>query len=282
MVETINIGYRRAEKITRKYAKSFYFASLFLSKEKKDAVYSIYAICRLSDEATDKDASLAELSAIKRNIDAVYANEELNINILLAFKETIYKYSIPRYYFDELIEGMYMDFRKKYYEDFTGLKAYCYRVAGVVGLMMLRIFGFKDPEAENYAVNLGIAMQLTNILRDIKEDCERGRIYLPREDLSLFGVSENDIARGIADKKFKALLKFQVDRARKFYADSEPGIQMITDLRCRFATELMKEIYSGILDEIEKNDYDVFSKRVYVKSWGKIIRAFRAMRRFKK
>lgn len=282
MIETINIGYRRAEKITRKYAKSFYFASLFLSKEKRDAVYSIYAICRLSDEATDKDASLAELSAIKRDIDAVYANEELNINILLAFKETIYKYSIPRYYFDELIEGMYMDFRKKYYEDFTGLKAYCYRVAGVVGLMMLRIFGFKDPEAENYAVNLGIAMQLTNILRDIKEDYERGRIYLPREELSLFGVSENDIARGIAGKKFKALLKFQVNRARKFYADSEPGIQMITDLRCRFATELMKEIYSGILDEIEKNDYDVFSKRVYVKSWGKIIRAFKAMRRFKK
>ena len=280
--QKIKTGFTRAAKITRRYAKSFYFASLFLTREKRNAAYSIYAICRLSDEATDKDASLIELSTAKRNIDAVYSGKELNMSILLSFKESVNNYSIPRHYFDELIDGMYMDFNKNRYKDFSELKTYCYRVAGVVGLMMLQIFGFKDFEAKNYDVNMGIAMQLTNILRDLKEDFKRGRIYLPQEEMASFGVSENDIAKAIVNDNFKLMLKFQIDRTRRFYEDSEPGIMMITDSRCRFVAWVMKEVYSGILDEIEKNNYDVFSKRAYVGLWGKLTRVFRAYRRSRK
>ncbi|MBM3244498.1 MAG: phytoene/squalene synthase family protein [Candidatus Omnitrophica bacterium] len=278
----ISSGYKIAEKITKRYAKNFYFASLFLTKEKRNATYAIYAICRLSDEATDKDSSLIELSTAKRNIESIYNNEPPKISILSAFKETVDKYHIPRFYFDELIEGMYMDFCKNRYRNFPELWDYCYKVAGVVGLMILILFGYDNDEAKDYAVRLGVAMQLTNMLRDLKEDYARGRIYLPQEEMFSFGVSENDIKEGIVNENFRSLMKFQIERARDLYRESELGIIMIADRRCRFVASLMKEIYSGILDEIEKNGYDVFSKRAYVNLWGKISRTIHVLRRIKK
>jgi phytoene synthase len=144
--------------------------------------------------------------------------------------------------------------------------------------MILKIFGYKDYEAENYAASLGIAMQLTNILRDIKEDYRRGRIYLPQDEMLHFGVTENDIAEENCDDRFKSLLRFQIKRARQFYRNSEPGLAMITDPRCRFVARVMKEVYSGILEEIEKNNYDVFSKRAYVGLPGQLIRTWRTLK----
>lgn len=272
-------GYLKAAKVTKRYASTFFYSSLFLSPQARNAAYSIYCICRLSDEATDKDASLIELSTAKRNIELVYNGKDTNMAVLMAFKETVEKYSIPRYYFDELIEGMYMDFRKNRYNDFAELKEYCYRVAGVVGLMMLKVFGCNDYEAQKYAVNLGIAMQLTNILRDIKEDYRRGRIYLPQEEMLSCGVSEDDIKNCLVTPGFKLLLKSQIKRARQFYLDSEPGLKMIADKRSRFVAAIMKEVYSGILDEIEKNNYDVFSKRAFVGFGSKLIRTLKVMAR---
>lgn len=274
----IKTGYARAAKITKRYAKSFYFASLFLPEEKKSAAYSIYTICRLSDEATDKDSSLLELSAVKRNIELVYSDGELNTNILSAFRHTVDKYSIPRHYFDKLIEGMYMDFLKNRYNDFSELEKYCYLVAGVVGMMMLKIFGNKEPAAEDYAVKLGIAMQLTNILRDIKEDYQRGRIYLPLDEMSYFGVSENDIASGRVSENFISLMQFQINRAKRYYAESAQGIALVPDKNSRFVICLIKETYSGILDEIEKNSYNVFLKRSYVGGWEKLANVLKAYR----
>jgi len=277
----IALGIRRAAHATRRYAKSFYFSSLFLPPAKRDAFYSIYAICRLSDEATDKDASLFELSNIKKSIDAVYEGQSPHNNLLLAFKKTVEEYDIPKKYFEDLVDGMYMDFVKQRYANFAELEEYCYKVAGVIGLIVLKILGSQNPKSADYAVHIGIAMQLTNILRDIKEDYQRGRIYLPQDEMNSFGVSEADIAGGNLNDNFRALMKFQIKRARQWYHNSEPGFKLIDKTRERFVAYNMKEIYSGILDSIEKNHYDVFSKRAYVSFIGKIARSWRTFSKMK-
>jgi phytoene synthase len=273
--ELIKKGFTDAEAITKRFARTFYFASRFLPKEKKYAAYSVYTICRISDESVDSSSGLsAEESLLKlgEGINAVYQNASLNNNpVLSAFRQTVNNYSIPEEYFVELIKGMYMDLEKNRYDNFDELYGYCYKVAGVVGLIMLKIFGYKNPEAEKYAVNLGIAMQLTNILRDIKEDYERGRIYLPLEDMQRFQVTEKEIAECKVNENFKALLRFQIDRARKYYTNAIPGIKMINDKGSRFVVCAMKDLYSGILKAIEKNGYDVFSKRAHLNSAEKLI-----------
>ncbi|MBU1726188.1 MAG: phytoene/squalene synthase family protein [Candidatus Omnitrophica bacterium] len=269
-------GYLKAKAITKKHAKTFYFASLFLPKEKRLAAYAVYAICRISDDSIDNNpeaAARANLPKIKDRISTAYGNGELQENILLVFRETVRKYGIPKSYFDELIEGIELDLNKKRYKSFEELYDYCYKVAGVVGLMMLKIFGYDDLNAESYAVNLGIAMQLTNISRDIKEDYLRGRIYLPEGELKEFGVSEKDLADSKLSEGFKELLKLQIKRARDYYSNSKLGTRLINDEKCRFVVYAMNEIYSGILDAIEKNGYDVFSRRAHVNGLGKLIRA---------
>lgn len=280
--DRVQIGFIRAEKITKRYGKSFYFASLFLSEDKRNSAYSIYSICRLSDEATDKDASLRELSTAKRNIDSIYEGKEQTNCILVAFKQTIEEYNMPRYYFQELIDGMYMDFNISRYTNFKDLEIYCHKVAGVVGLMMLKIFGYNNKEAEQYSAKLGIAMQLTNIIRDIKEDYARGRIYLPQDEMATFGITEEDIKKGNLTPAFKEFLAFQINRAREYYRESEKGFKMITNARCRFVAMVMKEIYAGILDAIEKNNYDIFTKRAYVNLFGKFIITFKVWKNFRK
>lgn len=268
----IKKGLAQAQIITKHRAKTFYFASHFLPVEKRYAAYSVYAICRLSDDTVDdvKDANgLLSLRNLKEKIASVYNNIKLNDNVLAAFKNTINTYNIPKYCFDELIKGMYMDLSKNRYDKFDELYTYCYRAAGVVGLIMLKIFGYSNPEAEKYAVDLGIAMQLTNILRDIKEDYERGRIYLPKDEMASFRVSENQIAKGEVDEKFIALLKFQIKRARSYYKNSNKGIKMIHNLSARLVVCMMKDMYAGILNHIENNNYDVFSQRAHVNITGK-------------
>jgi phytoene synthase len=274
------LGFKQAKAITQKYAKTFYFASYFLSKDKRYAAYSIYAICRVSDEAVDNQnkSSLNKLEQIRENIEKVYSTNPLNNNLLLAFRETIRKYCLPKQYFDQLLEGMGSDIMKNRYADFPELKLYCYKVAGVVGLMMLRILGY-SLEAEKYAVNLGIAMQLTNIIRDIKEDFDRNRIYLPQDELTRFGVRKNDIASGNINQEMKSLLLFQIKRARDFYAAANPGVKLIPDRRSRFVILCMKEIYAGILDAIEKNGCDVFTKRAHVTISEKINKSFKILRK---
>jgi len=267
-------GFIQARAITKKHAKTFYFASLFLEPDKRYAAYSIYAICRISDDAVDETNSHTNpknLVTIKQRIDSVYNNSPLNDDVLLAFKHTITNYKIPKDYFDELIKGMYMDLNKNQYKNFDELYTYCYRVAGVIGLIMLKIFGYNHLEAEKYALDLGIAMQLTNILRDIKEDYKKQRIYLPQQEMNRFQVSEDHIRKERLDENFISLLKFQIKRARDYYATSTLGITMIEDAQSCFVVWAMKDMYSGILNAIEKNNYDVFSKRACVSKLQKII-----------
>ncbi|MFH1457986.1 MAG: phytoene/squalene synthase family protein [Candidatus Omnitrophota bacterium] len=265
-------GFLLAQKITGQHAKTYYFASRFLPKEKRFHAYVIYAVCRMSDEAVDNpgEASSCSLSRIKENIELAFSNIPLKENLLLSFRQTVARFNIPKTYFDELIEGMRMDLKVNRYETFDDLYGYCYRVAGVVGLVMLKIFGYRQKEAEKYALDLGVAMQLTNIIRDIKEDLLRGRVYLPQEEMNRFGVTEEQLSSNRWDENLRSLLKFQINRARQYYARSEPGIKLILPARCRFVVLCMKEFYASILDSVERSNYDVFSKRCYVPNWIKI------------
>lgn len=260
----IKAGFAEAKAITAKFAKTFYFASHFLPKEKRMAAYSVYSVCRISDESVDtaqEELKQDNLAGLRQKIDAAYGNSPLRNGLLSAFRETINKYAIPKKYFDELTEGMHTDLEKNRYETFEELSLYCWRVAGVVGLMMLKIFGYSDPAAGKYAEKLGLAMQLTNILRDINEDASVNRIYLPLEELKQYGLSEDDIFAKKLDEKFINLLKFQIRRARQYYEESLAGIKLIDDAACRLTALAMRKMYCGILRAIERNNYDVFSRR---------------------
>ena len=215
----LKIGFAQAEKITRIYAKTFYFASPFLNKQKRQAAYAAYAVCRIADDYVDNnplDTTSQKLVEIKQDIDNAYAGYPTDDPLLSAFRNSIDRFGIPKQYFDDIISGMYMDLNKARYADFAELYDSCYKVAGVVGLIMLQIFDTNSPEAKPYAVDLGIALQLTNIIRDIKEDFARGRIYLPQEDLQRFGITKEDIATEKVSDNFQALLQFQIQRARLY------------------------------------------------------------------
>lgn len=267
-------GVMQAKDITRKYGKSFYFASHFLKKEKKIAAYAVYAICRISDESVDdkkNSQDFENLARIGQKISSAYQDAPLNDPLLAVFQQTINRYRIPKKYFDVLLEGMRMDLYKSRYDNFKELYDYCYKVAGVVGLIMLEIFGYTNPRAADHAVDLGVAMQLTNILRDIKEDFYRDRIYLPRDEMQRFEVSQADISDSLNNDNFKALIKFQISRSREYYKKAKQGIKMLSDLNSRLVVLAMADIYAGILTSIERNNYDVFAKRACVSIPRKII-----------
>ena len=266
-------GYKRAEQITKAYAKTFYFASHFLPRKERQAAYAVYAFCRISDETVDREVNpkIDEyLHSLETQLKEVYGQIRLGNELLLAFRDTVEKYNIPKVYFDELLAGMRMDLRYHTYEHFNELYKYCYRVAGVVGLMMLKILSPGKSAAEKHAESLGIAMQLTNILRDIKEDYQRGRVYLPVDELRRFKIDEEDLLSGKVNNNFRQLMRFQIERARKYYQEAIPGIKMIKGFRSRLVVCCMKDIYAHILDIIEKNDYDVFKERARVSFTEKI------------
>ncbi len=259
--------YAAAESITREHAKTFYFASRFLGKEKRNAAFAIYAICRISDDAVDQSQPVDRgetLAQAAEGIARAYGTGELPAGVWRAFRATIRQFDIPQRYFDVLLSGMQMDLQQSRYATFAELHEYCYRVAGVVGLIMLKLFGQHSAEAAEHAVALGVAMQLTNILRDIREDAARGRIYLPQDEMRAYGITDADILAGRVTMPFRDLLKCQVARARRFFAQADAGIPMIADSRARLVTHAMRELYAAILDEIEALDYDVFAQRAYV------------------
>jgi 15-cis-phytoene synthase len=265
-------GTRIAQQITKKYAKTFYFASLFLKKDKREASYAVYAACRLSDETVDgsKGANAqVQLNKLEQKLNSVYSPAALDDPVLSALRAVVGKYQISKEYFDALLAGMRMDLDKARYADFAELRDYCYKVAGVVGLVMLRIFGWRT-EAADFAVDMGIAMQLTNILRDIREDFRLGRIYLPADELRRFGVSESDIAEEKITDNFCALMRFEIERARQYYVRASAGIKLLADPNSRFVARAMSDIYSGILTEIERNGYDVYTCRAHVGLAGKV------------
>ena len=278
MANEVELAREYCEGVTRKYAKSFYFAAKFLPKHKQLAVYPIYAFCRHVDDAVDEAeefsseqnateaveswrATLAEVYGSGEIKNQATKTESQNL-IFIAWKDLLAKYKIPENLPFELIEGVLMDTVIKRYETFEELYVYCYRVASTVGLMSSEILGYSDKIALEYAEALGIAMQLTNILRDIKEDAAIGRIYLPQEDLRKFEITEQQIFAGEMNENFVEMMKFQIGRARDFYKKGEQGIPLL-EKDSRFTVLLASRIYGRILDEIERQNYDVFARRAH-------------------
>lgn len=240
------------------------------------AAYSVYAVCRISDDIVDSStrASTQSIDSMHKKIHDAYSDKPLEDPILIEFRKTVKTYQIPKEHFDDLIAGMYMDLTKHRYQNFDELYDYCYKVAGVIGLIMLKIFD-DNAEAEPYAVKLGIAMQLTNIIRDVKEDYALGRIYLPADEMSEFNITEQDIANEIMNDNMKNFIRSQIKRSRVYYDECTPGIRMNRDKRCRFVIYVMKELYAGILESIERNDLNVFSQRAYLTMPRKIGKTLR-------
>jgi 15-cis-phytoene synthase len=268
--------YEEYREYTKHYAKSFYFSSFVLPKEKRDAAYAVYSFCRYADNITDISMYESEeflenkIDFLLKILDEVYNHAEDGSKYISDFTYTVKKYGIPKIYFRELIEGVAADIHKKKYNNFEELEEYCYKVASVVGLIMIKIFGYTDDRAPEYAIKLGKAMQLTNILRDIKDDYSMGRIYLPKDELDSFGYTEEDIKNKVADERFRALMKFQINRAREYYAEAGKGLNMLTNDGSRSTVKMMSRIYAGILNEIENSNYDIYSKRHYVSTFSKV------------
>ena len=280
-------AYEFCREITRKHAKSFYFSARFLTKEKRRPIYALYALCRLVDDEVDGAEVSGETEAIKAverwkaKLDEIY-NEKFSTQtqipgtadkgqaeVLRAWSDMLSRYPIRQELPLELMRGVLMDTHVKRYETWEELYVYCFRVASTVGLMSSEIFGYEKPETLEYAEALGIAMQLTNILRDIREDALMERIYLPQEDLRKFNVTEEQIFAGIADENFVELMKFEIERARHYYRLAEKGIALL-ERDTRFTVLLAARIYSRILNEIERQDYDVFSRRAHTSLKQKI------------
>ncbi|KAL1516024.1 hypothetical protein AB1Y20_002637 [Prymnesium parvum] len=272
-------SYEQCRQITAQYAKTFYFGTSFFSEEKRKAVWAVYAWCRRTDDIVDKPrketVSLrTELAEWKRRTEDIWRGIAHD-SIDLALVDTIRQYpNLSIQPFDDMIKGMVMDLDQNRFETFDELYLYCYRVAGTVGLMTMPIMGTAPDstylEALEPALALGVALQLTNILRDVGEDRVRQRIYIPQEDLRRFGVTEASLLKGIKDEKYVALLKFQIARARKWYKVAEDGIPMLAE-DARLPVRASLDMYSSILDKIEANNYDNFNKRAYTSKFEKLM-----------
>lgn len=265
-MDSLDDLYREAAAVTARGSKSFFFATRFFPPEYAKAAHAVYWFCRHTDDLVDECASVEagrrDLEAWARMVEQGLEDGSSADPVLHVFLDTARRYSIPSEYPLELIEGMRMDLNGTRYPSFRELRQFCYRVASVVGLMMSHVIGYRDP-ALTYAVELGIAMQLTNILRDIGEDLQRGRIYLPSEELDRFGYTEAELRAGIRNDAFRALMQFQVLRARDYYERSQPGIALL-DPRGRFAVQIASDVYREILARIEISGYDVFKRRAIV------------------
>ena len=281
-ISQLEQAYEICRKETQQWAKTFYLGTLLLPQEKRKAIWAIYVWCRRTDEIMDSvEASTKSQNELSDNLDEWEENTKnvfkgnIKSELDSVLLDTIEKYpqSIKPYL--DMIDGQRMDLNKFRYKDFDELKLYCYRVAGTVGLMTQNVMGIDSaytsapwsamPDPSEAAIALGIANQLTNILRDVGEDRQRGRIYLPQADIEKFNYSEEELLQGKINKQWKSLMNFQLTRAREWFQKSEDGIKWLSsDARWPVWTSL--RLYRGILDSIERLDYDVFNNRAFVKN----------------
>ncbi len=289
----IEKAYKYCESVTKLHAKSFYFAAKFLPKTKQRAVFPIYAFCRHVDDEIDEIDTGKESEAVaavdkwQQKLQDVFEGKRQKAKgkteikdqktktqdqelVFIAWQDLLENYKIPQILPLELVRGILMDASIKRYETFDELYIYCYRVASTVGLMSSEILGYSDKIALEYAEALGIGMQLTNILRDVKEDAARGRIYLPREDLRAFKVTEEQILANGFDANFAEMMQFQVERAGSFYKKGEKGIPFL-ERDSRFTVLLASRLYAKILVEIEKQNFNVFIRRACTSKMQKLL-----------
>jgi len=281
-ISQLEQAYEICRKETQQWAKTFYLGTLLLPQEKRKAIWAIYVWCRRTDEIMDSvEASTKSQDELSDNLDEWEENTKnvfkgnIKSELDSVLLDTIEKYPQSIQPYLDMIDGQRMDLNKFRYKDFDELKLYCYRVAGTVGLMTQNVMGIDSaytsapwsamPDPSEAAIALGIANQLTNILRDVGEDRQRGRIYLPQVDIEKFNYSEEELLQGKINKQWKSLMNFQLTRAREWFQKSEDGIKWLSsDARWPVWTSL--RLYRGILDSIERLDYDVFNNRAFVKN----------------
>jgi len=267
-------AYRYCRDLAREKAGNFYYSFVFLPSAKKRAIYALYAFCQVGDQMADEGIGgrgkdkLTDLSFLREKLDACYRGEA-DSPLYLALHDSIGRFNLPQGLFHELIEGMESDLDFQGFDNFGGLKDYCYKVASTVGLLCVEIFGYEDEAVKDYAVNLGIALQLTNIIRDIKEDHVNGRIYLPLEDMAEFGYPESDLRAESENDRFYKLMDFQYQRALSFY-DKADKILPESELKSQIASEIMKRIYRELLEKIKRENFPVYRKRVSLPAGLKI------------
>lgn len=267
-------AYRLSEAITAEHSRSFHFASRFLPGEQRRAIRALYAFCRITDDIVDQPGANAagELEAWRSQ--TLGAGERVDHPVALAWRDARQRFGVPDAYAHQLIDGVGRDLQAERYLDFESLAHYCYGVASTVGLMSMHIVGFHDLEAHRYALKLGVALQLTNILRDVGEDLQAGRLYLPLEELARHGISEQDLVdRSVnaGSASWRRFMQHQIARARRLYQEAWPGIGLL-HAEGRFAVMAAAELYGGILREIEANEYDVFTRRAHLGVGQKLAR----------
>lgn len=267
----LSILYQQAAQATAAGSKSFYFATRFFPPELARSAHAVYWFCRTTDDLVDEcptlDQGRSDLEAWDLALRDALRTRTSEQPVLRLFLDAVEKHAIPAEYAFELIEGMRMDLNGQRYETFSDLRVFCYRVASTVGLMMSHVIGFAQPAQMaaglRYAEDLGVAMQLTNILRDIGEDLGRGRLYLPAGEMAEFGVTEQELRAGRISPAFQRLMAFQIARARDYYQRAQPGIPML-NAQGRFAVRIAAEVYARILRQIEANGMDSLAHRAVV------------------
>ena len=279
----LSLAYRRCEHVTQLFSKTFYMGTTLMKEDARAHVWAIYTWCRRTDDIVDspralldRDVLSSDLAKWNDRLDHIW-NDNPHDLFDLALSDTVKKYpTLPILPFRDMIDGMVMDvpgLGQDRYNNFEELYLYCYRVAGTVGLMTLPILGtakgYTEKEAAEPAIALGIGFQLTNILRDVGEDLERGRIYLPLDELKQFGLSEEDLFRCEVTPKYVKFMQFQIQRARDYYDIAKKGIKMLAP-EGRFAVQASLDLYSRILNVIERNGYDNFRKRAFTTKLEKL------------
>lgn len=247
-----------------KSGSSFYYSFMFLPSDKRRAITALYAFCRevddVVDENSDENVARSTLAWWHTEVTAIYTGTPQH-PVTRALKPVVKQYNLPQEHFHEIIDGMEMDLQQHQYVDFKALQQYCYRVASVVGLLTAEIFGYTDRNTLKYAHDLGLAFQLTNIIRDVGEDARRGRIYLPLGELALFGVHVNDILDNKESEGFQKLMQFQVDRAQRYYQRALEQLPA-ADRKAQRTGLIMAAIYRATLEEIVSSGCHVLKERV--------------------
>jgi len=264
-------AYAHCAAITKKHSHTFFIASSLMPRAQRQAIRALYAFCRVSDDLVDREATDKAGKLWEWRQRSLSNQPQVDDLVTLAWADTRARYHIPRQYAEDLLDGVGSDLTQTRYETFDDLAHYCYAVASTVGLMSMHIVGYTGKEAVPYAVKLGVALQLTNILRDVAEDWAAGRLYLPLNELSAYGLTEADIAAGGVDARWRAFMRFQIDRVRYLYAESLPGIAYLHP-DGHFAINAAAELYRAILDDIEAHAMDNLHRRAYTSLWGKLRR----------
>lgn len=280
-ISSVGESYRYCRNIAKSRAKNFYYSFLLLDKTRRDAMCAIYAFMRHCDDLSD-DPAVPDKAQVRNSI-AVWRMQldralqgDVGDNVIWpAFHDTVQRYRIPHRYFHEMVDGILSDLGPRQMQTYDELYRYCYQVASVVGLTIIHIFGFRSPKALLLAEKCGIAFQLTNILRDVREDAGMNRVYLPLEDLVRFEIPVKQLHSGKEDERFRALMRFEAGRARAYYDESAPLLALI-EPRSRRSLWALRQIYLRLLGKVEKSNYSVLSRRINVATRTKILLLLRA------